>query len=220
MPVVPVDRPSRRALRAPPRDQERSPFTDILETLVRSVIGGLGSALVDSLGETVDYAGVLSPFDMKVTAAHLQLVVKDEAFVKLGLRRAVVRARSRGYVFVAAPDDYVVVLVTRPAGAFAVTERALGTALRSLAREAGWPGADAVRGPFGPWARIEVREGRSRRPATVLLERAWRDAEILGAIVGLGRFERGYRVRLPATGAELDLVREPTGVWYTDEILD
>lgn len=201
------------------RDQERSAFSDVLDLLVHSVLGGVGAALVDSLGETVDYAGALEPFDAKVAAAHWQLVLACEEMRRFGGRRVVVRAARRGYVLAQAPDDYVLVLVTRPATAFAVTERALDATLRSLAREAGWNDGELARAGAGPWTRVDVRaSGRTARPALVRLDRVWTEVEVLGAVVGLGRFERGFRVRAPRTGAELLVVREPSGFWYTDEI--
>ena len=62
----------RRSLVA--RDQEVTPFSS---TLMRFCEGtaALGAALVNGLGETVDYAGSVEPFDIKVAAAEWQLVL-------------------------------------------------------------------------------------------------------------------------------------------------
>jgi hypothetical protein len=40
--------------------------------------------------------------------------------------------------------------------------------------------------------------------------------DVLGALVGLGPRERGFRVRLPS-GHEMTLVRERLGQWFADE---
>ena len=54
-----------------------------------------------------------------------------------------------------------------------------------------------------------------RRPRRVFLGGTWEDLEVMGAVVGLGRGERGYRVRT-SSGEELTLVRERLGRWYAD----
>jgi hypothetical protein len=38
----------------------------------------------------------------------------------------------------------------------------------------------------------------------------------MGAVMGLGPREKGFRVRLPS-GAEMMLVRERLGQWFADE---
>ncbi len=59
----------------PPRDQETTSFTDILRRLLRATSGARAAALVDFEGETVDYAGVLDPFELRIAAAHWQIVL-------------------------------------------------------------------------------------------------------------------------------------------------
>ena len=58
-----------------PRDQEPTRFTPVLGRLCEST-AVLGAALVDRLGETVDYAGYVAPFDLKVAAAEWRLVLE------------------------------------------------------------------------------------------------------------------------------------------------
>ena len=67
-----------RGRHAPPRDQRESAFTAILTDLVERVPGARCAALVDRDGETVDYGGRGSPYEMRVAAAHLRIVF-DEA---------------------------------------------------------------------------------------------------------------------------------------------
>ena len=57
--------------------QKRTGFTACLETLVETSAGCLGAVLVDGEGETVDYAGRLAPYDVKLAAAHFQIVLRE-----------------------------------------------------------------------------------------------------------------------------------------------
>ena len=91
---------------APERDQGRSTFTEILEHLLDATPGAVAAVLVDHDGETVDSAGALEPFDLKVAAAHWQIVLAElRAIEPLGAMRAlVVAARARSYVLRALHD--------------------------------------------------------------------------------------------------------------------
>ena len=56
------------------RDQEASPFSAILKWLCEGC-SAHAAALVDKEGETVDYAGRISPYEIRVAAAELRSVL-------------------------------------------------------------------------------------------------------------------------------------------------
>ncbi len=202
------------------RDTEATAFTGLLADLIARVPGARAAALVDGDGETVDYAGTLSPFDVKVAAAHLQLVLADVRRLRqLGLpRQLVVRGAKRSFLVRALPDAYALaILLARRAG-FTPSSRAFAVFERELQREAGIGSASAQ---VPPWTPLLVEEDARARPARVasVAKSARHAVEVLGTVVGLGRGERGFRVRLPS-GFETTVVREPGGVWYAEEPLD
>lgn len=204
---------------APPRDQEPSTFTTILERLLAATPGSLGAVLVDSEGEAVDYAGRLEPFELKVAAAHWQIALGEirEAAPMLGpMRQITVRARGRSYLVRSVQERYAVVVVLHRHAAFAVSERALQEADTRLSLEAGWP----VPRHASRWFGVEVETGRRgrerKRPLRLRVANRWQPVEVVGAVVGLAPSERGFLVRLPS-GAEMLLVRERLGRWFADE---
>jgi hypothetical protein len=200
----------------PERDQERSIFTTILEHLLDATPAGLAAVLVDYDGETVDYAGAVDPFDLKVAAAHWQIVLSEVRGISaLGqVRGLVVAARARSYFLRAMHEGYAVMLIVHRSAAFSVSERALQDASARFAREAGWPPPpDAAR-----WFHVDVEATPTdrTRPAKVRVAGAWQPVEVMGSMVGLRAREKGYRVRLPS-GVEMILVRERMGRWFCDE---
>jgi hypothetical protein len=198
------------------RDQARTAFTQILDDLLRVAPGAVGVAVVDPIGETVDYAGRLPAFDIKVAAAHFRLILdvaRSRGATALGSPLHIaVRTKGRGYVIRPLLEGYaLVVLLAR--GAFRTSSRALAIAERALCHEAGWPTP-----PQAPpvWHAVEVQASeRVHRPLQLRTGSDWERVVVLGTVVGLGR-DRGYRVRL-SSGAELTLVREPLGHWFMDE---
>jgi hypothetical protein len=221
--MKPEDAPGResraRRRRAGTRDQEPSVFTPILTRLLRSVAGATSAALVDYEGETVDYVGALDAFDLKVTAAHWQLVLAgaNEAGRLGTIRQLTVRARGRSYLVRQIHPSYTVVLVLHPRAAFAASERALQEADARLCSEAGF----SVPKSSSRWFAVDVEtEPADRaRPRSLRVGEAWQRVEVMGCIVGLNPREKGFRVRL-TSGAELLLVRERFGSWFADEHLD
>lgn len=200
---------------AQPRDQDKSTFTTILERLVRATPGASGAALVDQWGETVDYAGVIDPFDLKVCAAHWQIVFTQIDQVKLGgVHQIIVRARARSYLLRQVNPEYSVVLVLHRHAAFAPSERALQEAQQRLSIEAGWPTATIPVRWFG--VEVEPEPDDRTRPARLRGTQGWQPVEVMGCMVGLRPREKGFRVRLPS-GAEMMLVRERLGRWFADE---
>jgi hypothetical protein len=222
--------------------QEEGPFTQILHALCDATPLSLGAALVDSLGETVDYSGAIDPFDVKVAAAHLQIILTELRALDpfRALREFRIHARRRSYLLRPLDADYSLLLVLHRHGAFAVSRRALDEASAHLAMEAGIEHADTRH----LWYRVAVETTGARRPVRLrpfgthvperrqiaklkgdhffgappsATERAsWKDIEVIGAIAGLAVRERGYRVRLN-DGAEMNLVRERHGIWFVDE---
>jgi hypothetical protein len=195
--------------------QHRTGFTDSLEALVETSAGCIAAVLVDGEGETVDYAGTLRPYDIKLAAAHFQIVLRELCSVaRTGAVRAVlIRAQRHSYLCRCLFGGYVLVLVCTPEGAFEISARALRQVEVELSREASWPlgdGAELV------WWRVYVSLGPSGAPFDLWPRGGQRvRVAVLGPAVGLAEFERGYRVRT-AAGRELTLVREPNGTWYVD----
>jgi hypothetical protein len=199
----------------PPRDQAPSPFTPILEQLLARVPGARAAALVDFEGETVDYAGALDPFDLKVAAAHWQIVLSEVASSRVGpIRQITVRARSRSYILRQLEPGYAVILVLHPRAAFAASDRALQEADARLCAEAGWTEPRRPTRWFG--VDVETEASDRGRPARLRGASGWQPVEVMGCMVGLRPREKGFRVRLPS-GAEMLLVRERMGRWFADE---
>jgi hypothetical protein len=209
-------RSRRPRLAPPPRDQEASTFTAILERLVRAMPSAKGAAMVDAEGETVDYYGVLEPFDLKVAAAHWQIVLGEleEAPNFASPKQITVRARSRGYVVRQLPEGYALVVVLHPRAAFSASERTLEEIEALLYAEVGWSQPqDSTK-----WFRVDVETlpPDHSRPRRLRAAGGWQPVEVMGTMVGLRGREKGFRVRLPS-GAELLLVRECRGRWFADE---
>ncbi len=200
----------------PARDQHDTAFTRILSDLVARVPGARAAALVDVEGETVDYWGLLSPFDVKVAAAHWRVVV-DEMRQRGPLARSTfvaVRAARASYQVHLLPEGYALVIVLSRAAGFGGWRRAVTACSLALAHEASWS-ADAIPSPKWYWARVMTDD--KRRPIALGSPPNVRAIDVLGAVVsGLERRERGWRVRV---GGRIDvtLVREAGGNWYLDE---
>ena len=202
-------RPSRRP---PARDVDATPFTPILDDLLRRVPGAYGAALVDGEGETVDYAGIAAPFDMRVAAAHLQIIVRrlEEWGALGGPRWMIVRGARRSVVIRVLPEGYALAVLLRRRAGFTSAQRAFAACEAALAKEAGWPP------PGGrPWYPVDVDVDARGRPTP---RGPGRRVVDLGAAVGLPSSERGFRVRT-REGIELMLVREARHCWYADEDL-
>ena len=179
--------------------------------------------MVDAGGETVDYAGLLEPYEIKVVAAEWRIVLSVAHDSRLAGFQQVsgitVRARERSYCIEAMGDGYAIAL-RLPRHCFSISRRALSQALRELGQEAG-----IEQPPLGraqsTWASVQVRLSggtrRQRRPDAIWLGGAWSPLVLLGRYQArdLSHSERGYLARL-ASGAEVFLVREPLGVWFID----
>jgi hypothetical protein len=199
------------------RDQSPSSFAPTLGRLCSSA-GVVGAALVDCDGEAVDYAGRVSPFDIRVAAAEWRIILS-----RLGrcqnspwkdTRQVMIRGVNKSFGAVLLPEGYALVLQLLPR-CFRISPRALSEAVREICENAGLdmplPGAQ--------WMRVQVNESPApqRRPSSVWVHRKWLPVEVLGRWVGseLLPNEIGYRVRLLG-GAEVTLVREPLAQWFAD----
>lgn len=206
------------------RDQAASAFCAILVRFCEST-DARGAALVDAEGETVDYAGALNPFDIKVAAAEWRLVLRTLLRSKVPswpeTRTLLVRAELQSYAMIPMREGYALVAAL-PRHCFRLSRRAVDEALREIALEAGWErvlrsGLERER-----WTRVQVRTSAldALRPEAVWHQGGWCLLEILGHYAPEGqrtRREVGYRARL-ATGAEISLVREPLDRWFADHL--
>jgi hypothetical protein len=201
--------------KAAARDIDGTGFTAILERLLRCVPGAYAAVLVDSLGETVDYAGRGDPFDLRVVAAHVQIVLASiDRFGALGRTRwVVIRGAQKSFAANVLPDGYVLALVLRAGAAFTISTRALAVSRRALAKEAGWHELEGASNDGSWFAVTVVTDGRGR-PTHVGAKNVV--VEVLGTVMGLSVRERGFRVRT-VDGSELTLVREPKDCWYADQ---
>ncbi|MBL8613162.1 MAG: hypothetical protein JNL38_37830 [Myxococcales bacterium] len=204
--------PRRSESRKPPaRDMDASPFAIILADLVARLPGAYAAALVDWEGETVDYTGHVDPFDVKVAAAELGLVlVTLKGQATLGDPSwIVVRGRARSLLVHAMPEGYAITVLLRRRAGFTASRRAFAVTQQALAKEADWPLTEA------PWFPVEVRSERGR-PVRVTHKGEAHGVDVLGTVMGLQPRERGFRVRTD-TGNEITLVREAGDWWYADD---
>lgn len=201
--------------REAPRDQNESAFTPILRRLLHRTTGVLAVCFVDDEGECVDYCAALPAYDVKVTGAHLWVVL-----VELSARMAKigggetwllhVNGEERDLVARRVSEEYMLAVVTKPQ---ALTRRLMGgieQAVAELRREAGiavpeWePVVDAVR--------VEVRTAVGWSYAPAAFHDEGRKVEIADV---LGRWTEGsggaarvcFRVRCD-DGEELTLVHD------------
>ncbi|MBI4700739.1 MAG: hypothetical protein HY744_06180 [Deltaproteobacteria bacterium] len=123
------------------RDVDRSGFTGILEALVGSCGDGVAAVLVDHEGESVDYAGALSPFDVKLAGAYWQIVLREARGCRLlgQLRELSVRTERLSFVVSPLHEGYCLVLVCGGRTSGGAPQAALQRARSALCREAGWP---------------------------------------------------------------------------------
>lgn len=224
------------------RDQVESPFNLILEDFLGAIRFARGAAIVDFDGETVDYAGVVDPFELRVAAATFQLVRNDtDGCRQLGPARQIAVAMARsGYLVRVLDASYSLIVVLRQLGTFHVSERMLVETESRILAEAGLssqtpPFVRAEVQTVGRGTRIRPHRVRSTRAAARPSEEVpeapvdatadaradasaedWVTVEVLGTLVDVAPGERAFRVRLP-TGAEVTLLRDRCRMWFSDE---
>jgi len=209
-------RPAKGVRKSEPREQIESRFGVILAELVARVPGARAAALVDRQGETVDYAGPLDAFSVRVAAAHMRIVLQDVgqqielAHPPLSIA---VRTTRGGFAVYALPEGYAIALLLSHKARLTGHARAISAIVRLLADEVGWT---ALREPH--WSAVEISSDPVGRPTAVRVRGDLQPLDALGRYkAGLGWRQRGWRVRF-SSGIEAMLVREPGGFWYTDEI--
>jgi hypothetical protein len=191
------------------RDQEESAFATILGALVARASGAEAAAIVDTEGETVDYAGNGDPFGLRVTAAHWRIVLRQgDAQKSLGrLQWLAVRNARRSYLVHALPQGYALVVAFTRATRLMGWEHAVATCVRAICEEAGWvsaqtEGLDATTVAAGKpdrsketmqttpsrprdgWFRVDIIADERRRPTSIRVGDRLYPLEILGSIVG------------------------------------
>lgn len=205
------------------RDQLETAFSGPLVRLCDALRAG-GVALVDREGETVDYAGFLPPFEIRVAAAEWRLILNLLEQSRASAWRTTTELRFRGarrsYAVVRLEEGYALVIVLSRYR-FAISPRAVDEAVRDVSFEAGLKLPRAPRSGRDHWIQVDVRsEGHpSRRPVAVCHQGTWRDVQVLGSFSVAGSESRaiGFRAQLK-TGEEVTLVREPFGRWYIDTL--
>ena len=206
------------------RDQTLSTFGAILLRYCEAT-GAIGSALVDGEGETVDYAGALEPFDIKIAAAECALllsVVRESGIEAWASSKEVLlRGRRRSIALIALEENYTLVALLPP-HAFSVSARATHQAVSEICDESGLTMPAHFQRYDEHWRRVEVRTRADDRryPAAIWADGAWASLELLGRYQASDQHNReiGYRARLES-GAELNLVRERLGVWFVDCVI-
>jgi hypothetical protein len=204
------------------RDQAPSGFAAPLGRLC-DALPAVAAAIVDPEGETVDYAGYVEPFGIKLAAAEVQLVMGELQRSRFpgweNTREVVVRASGTSFAGIRLGDGYSLV-IQLGYRAFSFSRRALNEAVRELCAE----GELALPSQFRveEWLRVDVQDDGSElhRPNAVWLASRWMQLQVLGRYMSaeLQRREVGYRVRLD-DGQEATLVRERLGRWYADRLL-
>lgn len=207
---------------APPsRDQDPSAFSGILKELCDDS-GALCAALVDVVGETVDYAGQGDPFDIRILAAEWRIILQrlGESAILGRSWEMVVHLEKRSFLVELLPEGYALVLELG-SNEDTGSDRAFCRARNRLCEEAGF--SDPTY-PRGRWAKVAVQEesGNSRRPARMFVNKDELDITVLGRIADFEPISDrpdtadSFRVRL-SSGEECTLVREPPGRWYLEE---
>jgi hypothetical protein len=202
------------------RDQAASAFSAALMRLCEA-LGALGTALVDSEGETVDYAGRLDPFDIKIAAAELcvllEVVRHTGALGWSETEEILVRGTRRSFYVRLLGEGYAMIVIL-PLHAFGVSRRGVAEAVREVCSEAGLEVPHSMARYIEQWLRVDVRvdPSDSRRPDAVWVDGIWCPVEVLGVYRDdPSSREVGYRARLKS-GSEITLIRESLGRWYAD----
>jgi hypothetical protein len=214
-----AESPALRRRRERPRDQDASPFHVILDELLTLQPFVRSAAIFDYEGETVDYAGDVDPYELRVAAATFQLVINDLRGSQLSSATheiALTTTRS-GYVLRILDESYTLLLLPRRLATFAVSARLLREVEARILHEAGLP----MKVP-PTWFHVHAEVGARGRPERVRPPTGvhpWTPVEVLGSVMGLAAHETGFRVRL-SSGAEVTLIRESPRLWFVDDKLD
>jgi hypothetical protein len=207
-----------RRRRESKRDLRESAFTPILRRVFRQVPSVLAAVLVDYEGESIDYVSALDPYDAKVSAAHMHMLMalfRTSAARRIcGEPYALELVTSEREIWVrCAGDEYGLVAIMEPGFDRLQMRDALAYASREFRTEVGieTPSWDLIRpglsvrvrsadgweyAPQGFWA------GGVRRTITGVLGRWTEPAGSDGVELVC------FRVRTQE-GQELTLVHDP-----------
>ena len=130
-------RPSRRP---PARDMDATSFAQILDRSHRCACPARTRARSSTSAARPSTTPASSnPFDVKVAAAHMRIVLNDlDEYGALGRPRWVVlRGEKRSFVARSLPEGYALVVMLRRRAGFTASARAYAACERELAAEAG-----------------------------------------------------------------------------------
>ncbi|MCA9600851.1 MAG: hypothetical protein KC417_02435 [Myxococcales bacterium] len=199
---------------AAPRDQDPSPLTEILREVAEVDSAVLASVFVDAEGECIDYWSALEPFDAKLCAAQM-VVMLDSMSQRLGkvgqgaIAEVEILTETCLYVLRRVTDEYMLVVAYEPVDRerhdFEAVERAVARLRDDASLE------------IPPWelprsqVHVETSPGAVWANApSAFTERGTR-VEVLDVI---GRWEADgvecFRVRTD-DGREITLAYEPEG---------
>jgi hypothetical protein len=125
-----------------PRDQVESEFTSILRRVFEAVPTLLAAVFVDQEGECIDYVAAIEPYDAKVVAAHMHMLLKRMR----GERLAPMLGETFAFELVSAEhevwvrqfcDEYVLVMLLVPGFDAAELSDAAAVACREFRSEVG-----------------------------------------------------------------------------------
>jgi hypothetical protein len=204
------------------REHAHTPFGATLLRLCDAA-GAIGCALVDREGETVDYAGHIDSYEIRVAAAEWRIVLRElESSVVptwADTTEVIVRSRKRSYAVVSLIEGYAIVMQLLQ-HCFRISRRALNEGVRDICSEAGLDLPVAFSREHRTRVDVKPLSKDRRRPASVWIGSSWSQVELLGRyeprLLDVG--EVGFRARL-ANGEEVNLVRERMGRWYAEDLL-
>jgi hypothetical protein len=206
--------------REAPRDTAESAFTPILRRLWDQLPSLVSAAFVDTEGECIDYISRIEPFEAKVNAAHLHMLLESlsAAWSKSGKGQAFgleIDASRRAACVRRIGDEYMLVAVLDTGGDALEREDAIMLACAEFRLEVGldrpsWEAAQRklsvrVRAATGwTYAPQGYSEGGVRVTITDVLGRWTESGGVLGDELVC------FRVRTD-DGRELTLVHDPGG---------
>lgn len=143
------------------RDQTESSLTPILRDVWSTGPGVLAVVFVDYDGECVDYCSTLPPYDAKVLAAHMAILVAEvvERWARLGFgepHELMVVAGEREILVRRVDEQYALVLGVAAGALGRRVLRKVELCVRSLRRECELSSAPWE--PVVPTVEVEVRE--------------------------------------------------------------
>jgi hypothetical protein len=200
------------------RQEDETGFTGILKRLLLATPGAMAAALVDVEGETVDYAGSMDTFELKVAAAEFRIVLMNIESSRLSEHggaphRLEVRTLRRTFVIDVLPDGYALLSVLGRGAGVGHADRALDSALHDLYREAGWQAPPELH----RWHEVDIKLAPDGKPRLLRVEIGWRPVRVIGKVVGgLHRGEVGFRVSLQGSETEVTLVHGRDQRWWAD----